>query len=298
MNNTLKKHSLLLSSFPQTTKWGATSAKMVSSGKTVAFSVPNTSAAFTNKLTLQECNRSVSLVITVPKSVTFDWLSVVLQSSYAFVTTLTLTAESVPFEWIQRILTYDNFPSLKTLNVRGNVDALLRALNQKCEDAAEKKPETVTQPVKNVAPSPVVEKMVQPVVSEKSVQPTSKSDEKEEKVVSSVTSSEKKVPTSTTQKEEKATAAPTEVDGMVLEYSINGKTYSLRMTQASNTQLTIAVENKKGERRRFQEMGTNDALFLVPFLDVVYAVYANKKGTIKTVRDNLALVRLLSSGYP
>ena len=297
MNNTLKKHSLLLSSFPQTTKWGATSAKMVSSGKTVAFSVPNTSVLLTKQLGMQECNRSLSLEVTVPKNVSFDWLSAVLQSSYAFVTTLTLTAESVPFEWIQRVLTYDNFPSLKTLNVRGNVDALLRALNQKCEDAAEKKPETVTQPVKNVAPSPVVEKKVQPVVSEKSVQPTSKSDEKEEKVVSSVTSSEKKVPTSTTQKEEKATAAPTEVEGMVLEYSINGKTYSLRMTQASNTQLTIAVENKKGERRRFQEMGTNDALFLVPFLDVVYAVYANKKGTIKTVRDNLALVRLLSSGY-
>lgn len=271
---------------------------MVSSGKTVAFSVPSTSTLLTKQLTLQECNRSVSLEVTVSKNVTFDWLSVVLQSSYAFVTTLTVTTESVPFEWIERVLTYDNFPSLKTLNVRGNVDALLRALNRKCEDAAEKKPETVTQPVKNVAPSPVVEKMVQPVVSEKSVQPTSKSDEKEEKVVSSVTSSEKKVPTSTTQKEEKATAAPTEVDGMVLEYSINGKTYSLRMTQASNTQLTIAVENKKGERRRFQEMGTNDALFLVPFLDVVYAVYANKKGTIKTVRDNLALVRLLSSGYP
>lgn len=82
---------------------------------------------------------------------------------------------------------------------------------------------------------------------------------------------------------------------MVCEYSINGKTYSLCVTQASNTQLTIAVENKKGEIRRFQEMGTNDALFLVPFLDAVYAVYANKKGTIKTVRDNLALVRLLTS---
>lgn len=298
MNNTLKSHSLLLSSFPQTTKWGATSAIIVSSGKTVAFSVPNTSVLLTKQLALQECNRSLSLEVTVPKNVAFDWLSILLQSSYAFVTTLTLVGESLPFEWIERVLTYDNFPSLKTLSVRGNVEELLKALNQKSVEIAVKKPETVTQPVKSVTPSPVVEKKVQPVVSEKSVQPTSKSDEKEEKVVSSVTSSEKKVPTSTTQKEEKATAAPTEVDGMVLEYSINGKTYSLRMTQASNTQLTIAVENKKGERRRFQEMGTNDALFLVPFLDVVYAVYANKKGTIKTVRDNLALVRLLSSGYP
>ena len=270
----------------------------MSNGKTVAFSVPNTSVLLTKQLGMQECNRSLSLEVTVPKSVTFDWLSVVLQSSYAFVTTLTLVGESLPFEWIERILTYDNFPSLKTLSVRGNVEELLKALNQKSVEIAEKKPETVTQPVKSVAPSPVVEKKVQPVVSEESAPPASKSDEKEEKVVSSVTSSEKKVPTSTTQKEEKATAAPTEVDGMVLEYSINGKTYSLRMTQASNTQLTIAVENKKGERRRFQEMGTNDALFLVPFLDVVYAVYANKKGTIKTVRDNLALVRLLSSGYP
>ncbi len=176
------------------------------------------------------------------------------------------------------------------------MDALLKALNQKCEDAAEKKPETVTQPVKSVAPSPVVEKKVQPVVSEESAPPASKSDEKEEKVVSSVTSSEKKkVPTPTPQKEEKATAAPKEVEGMVCEYSINGKTYSLCVTQASNTQLTIAVENKKGEIRRFQEMGANDELLLVPFLDAVYAVYANKKGSIRTVRDNLALVRLLTS---
>lgn len=158
MNNTLKKHSLLLSSFPQTTKWGATSAKMVSSGKTVAFSVPNTSAAFTNKLTLQECNRSVSLVITVPKSVTFDWLSVVLQSSYAFVTALTLTAESVPFEWIQRVLTYDNFPSLKTLNVRGNVDALLKALKE-C-NVVEGKEKASVQPV--AVKSPVTEKKPAP----------------------------------------------------------------------------------------------------------------------------------------
>lgn len=294
MNNTLKSHSLRLFSFPETTKWGATSAKIVSSGKTVTFTVAGTSTAFTKQLSLQECNRSVSLEVTVPKGVTFDWLSVVLQSSYAFVTTLTLVGESVPFEWIEHVLTYDNFPSLKTLNVRGNVDALLKALNQKCEDAAEKKPETVTQPVKSVAPSPVVKK-VQPAVSEKSVLPASNSAEKEEKVVSSVTSSEKKVTTPTPPEKEIATVAPTEVEGMTLEYAINGKTYSLRVTQASNTQLTIAVENKKGERRRFQEMGTNDALLLVPFLDAVYAVYVDKKGSIRTVRDNLALVRLLSS---
>lgn len=93
MNNTLKKHSLLLSSFPQTTKWGATSAKIVSNGKTVAFSVPNTSVLLTKQLGMQECNRSLSLEVTVPKNVSFDWLSVVLQSSYAFVTTLTLTGE-------------------------------------------------------------------------------------------------------------------------------------------------------------------------------------------------------------
>ena len=80
---------------------------------------------------------------------------------------------------------------MKTLSVRGSVDALLKALNQKSVEIAVKKPEIVTQPVKSVTPSPAVEKKVQPVVSEKSAPPASKSDEKEEKVVASVTSSEK-----------------------------------------------------------------------------------------------------------
>ena len=130
------------------------------------------------------------------------------------------------------------------------------------ESVYEEKESAVTQPVKSVSAPAVTKKIVVSVSENKKPSPPVKSNQKR-----------------------------------VLEYAINGKTYSLRVTQASNTQLTIAVENKKGERRRFQEMGTNDALLLVPFLDAVYAVYVNKKGSIKTVRDNLALVRLLSSGY-
>ena len=118
-NGSYLKQTTLLSSLPNATWKGFAPPPLVSSGKTVAFSVPNTSVLLTKQLTLQECNRSVSLAVTVSKNVTFDWLSILLQSSYAFVTTLTLTAESVPFEWIQRIMTYDNFPSLKTLIVRG-----------------------------------------------------------------------------------------------------------------------------------------------------------------------------------
>lgn len=141
----------------------------MSSGKTVAFSVPSTSTLLTKQLSLQGCNRSVSLEVTVPKNVTFDWLSVVLQSSYAFVTALTLTAESVPFEWIQRVLTYDNFPSLKTLNVRGNVDALLKALKE-CNVVGGKEktsvqPVTVKPPVAEKKPIPATPPMQPPSTS-------------------------------------------------------------------------------------------------------------------------------------
>ena len=157
-NGSYLKQTTLLSSLPNATWKGFAPPPLVSSGKTVAFSVPSTSTLLTKQLSLQGCNRSVSLEVTVPKNVTFDWLSVVLQSSYAFVTALTLTAESVPFEWIQRVLTYDNFPSLKTLNVRGNVDALLKALKE-C-NVVEGKEKASVQPV--AVKSPVTEKKPAP----------------------------------------------------------------------------------------------------------------------------------------
>ena len=157
-NGSYLKQTTLLSSLPNATWKGFAPPPLVSSGKTVAFSVPNTSVLLTKQLTLQECNRSVSLEVTVSKNVTFDWLSVVLQSSYAFVTALTLTAESVPFEWIQRVLTYDNFPSLKTLNVRGNVDALLKALKEcnvvEGKEKASVQPAAVKPPVTEKKPAP------------------------------------------------------------------------------------------------------------------------------------------------
>ena len=157
-NGSYLKQTTLLSSLPNATWKGFAPPPLVSSGKTVAFSVPNTSVLLTKQLSLQGCNRSVSLEVTVPKNVTFDWLSVVLQSSYAFVTTLTLTSESLPFEWIERVLTYDNFPSLKTLNVRGNVDALLKALKE-C-NVVEGKEQASVQPV--AVKSPVTEKKPAP----------------------------------------------------------------------------------------------------------------------------------------
>ena len=157
-NGSYLKQTTLLSSLPNATWKGFAPPPLVSSGKTVAFSVPNTSVLLTKQLTLQECNRSVSLEVTVSKNVTFDWLSVVLQSSYAFVTTLTVTTESVPFEWIERVLTYDNFPSLKTLNVRGNVDALLKALKEcnvvEGKEKASVQPAAVKPPVTEKKPAP------------------------------------------------------------------------------------------------------------------------------------------------
>lgn len=157
-NGSYLKQTTLLSSLPNATWKGFAPPPLVSSGKTVAFSVPSTSTLLTKQLSLQGCNRSVSLEVTVPKNVTFDWLSVVLQSSYAFVTALTLTAESVPFEWIQRVLTYDNFPSLKTLNVRGNVDALLKALKEcnvvEGKEQASVQPAAVKPPVTEKKPAP------------------------------------------------------------------------------------------------------------------------------------------------
>ena len=157
-NGSYLKQTTLLSSLPNATWKGFAPPPLVSSGKTVAFSVPSTSTLLTKQLSLQGCNRSVSLEVTVPKNVTFDWLSVVLQSSYAFVTTLTVTTESVPFEWIERVLTYDNFPSLKTLNVRGNVDALLKALKEcnvvEGKEKASVQPAAVKPPVTEKKPAP------------------------------------------------------------------------------------------------------------------------------------------------
>ena len=158
-NGSYLKQTTLLSSLPNATWKGFAPPPLVSSGKTVALSVPNTSTLLTKQLSLQGCNRSVSLEVTVPKNVTFDWLSVVLQSSYAFVTTLTLVGESIPFEWIERVLTYDNFPSLKTLNVRGNVDALLKALKEcnvvEGKEKASVQPAAVKPPVTEKKPIPV-----------------------------------------------------------------------------------------------------------------------------------------------
>ena len=177
-NGSYLKQTTLLSSLPNATWKGFAPPPLVSSGKTVAFSVPNTSVLLTKQLSLQECNRSVSLEVTVPKTVTFDWLSVVLQSSYAFVTTLTLVGESVPFEWIERVLTYDNFPSLKTLNVRGNVEELLKALKE-CNVVGGKEktsvqPVTVKPPVAEKKPIPVAPPTQPPATKPSIVEPEGK----------------------------------------------------------------------------------------------------------------------------
>lgn len=126
------------------------------------------------------------------------------------------------------------------------------------ESVYEEKESVVTQPVKSVSTPAVTKKTVVSVSENKKPSPPVKSNQKR-----------------------------------VLEYAINGKTYSLCVTQESNNQLTIAIENKKGEMTTCQEKGVNDELFNVAFNGKQYFVYADKKGTVKDLRDNLLLVGVL-----
>ena len=126
------------------------------------------------------------------------------------------------------------------------------------ESVYEEKESAVTQPVKSVSAPAVTKKIVVSVSENKKPSPP-------------VTSSQKSV----------------------FEYFINGKTYSLRVTQQSSNQLTIAIENKKGEMITCQEKGANDELFNVSFNGKQYFVYADKNGTVKDLRDNLLLVDVL-----
>lgn len=127
------------------------------------------------------------------------------------------------------------------------------------ESVYEEKESVVTQPVKSVSTPAVNKKTVVSVSENKKPSPPVKSNQKR-----------------------------------VLEYAINGKTYSLCVTQESNNQLTIAIENKKGEMTTCQEKGVNDELFNVAFNGKQYFVYADKKGTVKDLRDNLLLVGVLA----
>lgn len=129
------------------------------------------------------------------------------------------------------------------------------------ESVYEEKESVVTQPVKSVSAPAVTKKTAVSVSENKKPSPP-------------VTSSQKSV----------------------FEYFINGKTYSLRVTQQSSNQLTIAIENKKGEMITCQEKGANDELFNVSFNGKQYFVYADKKGTVKDLRDNLLLVDVLVWG--
>ena len=127
------------------------------------------------------------------------------------------------------------------------------------ESVYEEKESAVTQPVKSVSTPAVNKKIVVSVSENKKPSPPVKSNQKS-----------------------------------VFEYFINGKTYSLRVTQQSSNQLTIAIENKKGEMITCQEKGANDELFNVAFNGKQYFVYADKKGTVKDLRDNLLLVGVLA----
>lgn len=94
-NDTHPTQTTLLSSFPSATVWRALALPpFVSNGKAVRVTVPSSGVLFAKQLQAHECYRSESLAITVPKKVTFDWVSLLLRNSYPFVTTLTMTGET------------------------------------------------------------------------------------------------------------------------------------------------------------------------------------------------------------
>ena len=284
-NGSYLKQTTLLSSLPNATWKGFAPPPLVSSGKTVAFSVPSTSTLLTKQLSLQGCNRSVSLEVTVPKNVTFDWLSVVLQSSYAFVTALTLTAESVPFEWIQRVLTYDNFPSLKTLNVRGNVDALLKALKE-C-NVVEGKEKASVQPV--AVKSPVAEKKPipatppnRPPATKPSVSVESEGKKENEK---SQPASEKPSATPITQPAQPVSIQPAR-EYLLVTKTINGMHCIFSITNEAASRSCTFRLTKEGQCKQYYTAKEGEVPFTAIFKSQKFLFAVSKTQTMREVIGN------------
>lgn len=288
-NGSYLKQTTLLSSLPNATWKGFAPPPLVSSGKTVAFSVPSTSTLLTKQLSLQGCNRSVSLEVTVPKNVTFDWLSVVLQSSYAFVTALTLTAESVPFEWIQRVLTYDNFPSLKTLNVRGNVDALLKALKE-C-NVVEGKEKASVQPV--AVKSPVAEKKPipatppnRPPATKPSVSVESEGKKENEK---SQPASEKPSATPITQPAQPVSIQPAR-EYLLVTKTINGMHCIFSITNEAASRSCTFRLTKEGQCKQYYTAKEGEVPFTAIFKSQKFLFAVSKTQTMREVIGNAITV--------
>ena len=261
----------------------------MSSGKTVAFSVPNTSVLLTKQLTLQECNRSVSLDVTVPKSVTFDWLSVVLQSSYAFVTTLTLVGDSVPFEWIERVLMYDNFPALKTLNVRGNVDALLKALKE-CtvvggKEKASVQPVAVKPPVAEKKPIPATPP-TQPPATKPSVSVESEGKKENEK---SQPASEKPSATPITQLAQPVSIQPAR-EYLLVTKTINGMNCVFSITNEAASRSCTFRLMKEGQCKQYYTAKEGEVPFTAIFKSQKFLFAVGKTQTMREVIGNAMTV--------
>lgn len=285
-NGSYLKQTTLLSSLPNATWKGFAPPPLVSSGKTVAFSVPSTSTLLTKQLSLQECNRSVSLDVTVPKSVTFDWLSVVLQSSYAFVTALTLTAESVPFEWIQRVLTYDNFPSLKTLNVRGNVDALLKALKEECtvvggKEKASVQPVAVKPPVAEKKPIPATPP-TRPPATKPSVSVESEGKKENEK---SQPASEKPSATPITQPAQPVLVQPLR-EYLLVTKTINGMHCIFSITNEAASRSCTFRLTKEGQCKQYYTAKEGEVPFTAIFKSQEFPFAVSKTQTMREVIGN------------
>lgn len=288
-NGSYLKQTTLLSSLPNATWKGFAPPPLVSSGKTVAFSVPSTSTLLTKQLSLQGCNRSVSLEVTVPKNVTFDWLSVVLQSSYAFVTTLTLTSESLPFEWIQRVLTYDNFPSLKTLNVRGNVDALLKALKEcnvvEGKEKASVQPAAVKPPVTEKKPAPAAPP-TQPPATKPSVSVESEGKKENEK---SQPASEKPSATPITQPAQPVSIQPAR-EYLSVTKTINGMNCVFSITNEAASRSCTFRLMKEGQCKQYYTAKEGEVPFTAIFKSQKFLFAVSKTQTMREVIGNAITV--------
>ena len=288
-NGSYLKQTTLLSSLPNATWKGFAPPPLVSSGKTVAFSVPSTSTLLTKQLSLQGCNRSVSLEVTVPKNVTFDWLSVVLQSSYAFVTALTLTSESLPFEWIQRVLTYDNFPSLKTLNVRGNVDALLKALKEcnvvEGKEKTSVQPVTVKPPVTEKKPAPATPP-TQPPATKPSVSVESEGKKENEK---SQPASEKPSATPITQLAQPVLVQPLR-EYLLVTKTINGMHCIFSITNEAASRSCTFRLTKEGQCKQYYTAKEGEVPFTAIFKSQKFLFAVSKTQTMREVIGNAITV--------
>ena len=96
------------------------------------------------------------------------------------------------------------------------------------------------------------------------------------------------------EKESPSTASSKGKEKYELEYAINGKTYSLVITQNKPKEgACITIKKVSGKTQNYVERTQDDVVQPVVFKKKKYEVYAPRNTTLKTLTTNTALVAFL-----